>query len=67
MMSKRKILIITERRANYSRFKPIINLIKKSKRLSYELIVTGSHLQKKHGLTINEIKKDNIKIHYQYS
>ena len=64
-MSKKKILIITERRADYSRFKPIINLIKKSKRLSYELIVTGSHLLKKHGLTVKEIKKDNIKIHYQ--
>ena len=64
-MLKRKILIITERRADYSRFKPIINLIKKSKRLSYELIVTGSHLLKKHGFTIREIKKDNIKIHYQ--
>jgi len=64
-MLKRKILIITERRADYSRFKPIINLIKKSKKLSYELIVTGSHLLKKHGFTIQEIKKDNIKIHYQ--
>lgn len=64
-MLKRKILIITERRADYSRFKPIINLIKKSKRLSYELIVTGSHLLKKHGFTIQEIEKDNIKIHYQ--
>ena len=64
-MLRRKILIITERRADYSRFKPIINLIKKSKRLSYELIVTGSHLLKKHGFTIKEIKKDNIKIHYQ--
>ena len=64
-MLKRKILIITERRADYSRFKPIINLIKKSKRLSYELIVTGSHLLKKHGFTIKEIKKDNIKIHFQ--
>jgi UDP-hydrolysing UDP-N-acetyl-D-glucosamine 2-epimerase len=64
-MLKKKILIITERRADYSRFKPIINLIKKSKKLSYELIVTGSHLLKKHGFTIQEIKKDNIKIHYQ--
>lgn len=64
-MLRRKILIITERRADYSRFKPIINLIKKSKRLSYELIVTGSHLLKRHGFTIKEIKKDNIKIHYQ--
>ena len=51
---------MTERRADYSRFKPILNLIKKSKRLNYVLIVTGSHLLKKHGLTINEIKKDLI-------
>lgn len=64
-MFKRRVLIITERRADYSRFKPIINLIKKSKKLDYELIVTGSHLLKKHGYTINEIKKDNIKINYK--
>lgn len=64
-MFKRKVLIITERRADYSRFKPIINLIKKSKKLNYELIVTGSHLLKKHGFTINWIKKDNIKTHYK--
>ena len=64
-MFKRKVLIITERRADYSRFKPIINLIKKSKKLNYELIVTGSHLLKKHGFTINEIKKDNIRINYK--
>jgi UDP-hydrolysing UDP-N-acetyl-D-glucosamine 2-epimerase len=64
-MFKRKVLIITERRADYSRFKPIINLIKKSKKLDYDLIVTGSHLLKKHGSTINEIKKDNIKINYK--
>jgi len=64
-MFKRKVLIITERRADYSRFKPIINLIKKSKKLDYELIVTGSHLLKKHGSTINEIKKDNIRINYK--
>jgi UDP-hydrolysing UDP-N-acetyl-D-glucosamine 2-epimerase len=63
--NKRKILIITERRADYSRFKPILDVIKKSKDLEYELIVTGSHLLKKHGYTINEIKKDNFKIHYQ--
>lgn len=64
-MFKRKVLLITERRADYSRFKPIINLIKKSKNLDYDLIVTGSHLLKKHGSTINEIKKDNIRINYK--
>lgn len=64
-MYKRKILIITERRADYSRFKPILNIMNQSKNLEYELIVTGSHLLKKHGYTINEIKKDNFKINYK--
>jgi GDP/UDP-N,N'-diacetylbacillosamine 2-epimerase (hydrolysing) len=64
-MFKKKILMISERRADYSRFKPIINAIKKSKILNYELIVTGSHLLKKHGYTINEIKKDKIRVDYK--
>jgi UDP-hydrolysing UDP-N-acetyl-D-glucosamine 2-epimerase len=64
-MFKRKILIITERRADYSRFKPILSIISKSKNLKYDLIVTGSHLLKRHGYTINEIKKDNFKINYK--
>ena len=58
----RKILLITERRADYSRFKPILNLIKEDKDLDYDLIVTGLHLKKEHGYTINEIKKDGFKI-----
>jgi GDP/UDP-N,N'-diacetylbacillosamine 2-epimerase (hydrolysing) len=63
---KKKILIVTERRADYSKFNPILDEIKKSKSLSYVLIVTGSHLLKKHGYTINEIKKDGFKISDQF-
>jgi len=59
---KKKILIITERRADYSKLRPIIELIAKSSKLDYNLIVTGSHLLKKYGYTINEIKKDGFKI-----
>ena len=58
----KKILIITERRADFSRFKPIIKLIQKDKKLDYNLIVTGLHLVKEHGFTINEIKKEKFKI-----
>lgn len=65
MMSKRKILLITERRADYSRFKPILKLINKSKYLRYILVVTGTHLLKNHGKTINEIKKDKFRIDYK--
>jgi len=58
----RKILIVTERRADYSRFKPILNLIEKSKELDYHLVVTGIHLLEKYGNTIEEIKSDGFKI-----
>ena len=64
-MFKKKILIITERRADYSRFKPILNIIKKEKQYNYTLIVTGSHLLKSHGYTIKDIKKDNFKTQYK--
>jgi GDP/UDP-N,N'-diacetylbacillosamine 2-epimerase (hydrolysing) len=59
---KRKILIVTERRADYSKFRPIIYEIKNSKKLDYQLIVTGSHLLKEHGKTIRDIQKDGFRI-----
>jgi len=59
---KKKILIVTERRADYSKFRPVLQEIKKSPKLDYFLVVTGSHLLKEHGYTINEIKKDGFKI-----
>ncbi len=62
----RKISIITERRADYSRFLPIIKEIESDNDLDYSLIVTGNHLMEKHGYTVNEIKKDNIKIDYTF-
>ena len=59
---KKKIFVVTERRADYSKFKPVLNEIKKSKNLEYFLVVTGSHLLKTNGMTINEIKNDGFKI-----
>ena len=59
---KRNIFIITERRADYSRFKPILELIQKDPLLDYDLVVTGLHLKKENGYTINEIKSDGFKI-----
>ena len=62
MSKKIKIALITERRADYSRFKPILKKIKKEKYIDYHLIVTGLHLLKENGETIKEIKKDGFKI-----
>ena len=64
---KKKILIVTERRADYSKFRPILKEIQKSKKLDYYLVVTGSHLLKEYGLTINEIKNDGFKISKKFS
>lgn len=59
---KKKIFVVTERRADYSKFRPILEEIKKSHKLEYYLIVTGSHILPEHGNTIKEIKKDGFKI-----
>jgi len=62
MSKKTRILLITERRADYSRFKPLLKLMKYDLKIDYKIVVTGSHLLKSHGYTINEIKKDKFKI-----
>src|SRR3989344_962091 len=58
----RTILLITERRADYSRFKPIIDKIIKEPELDYQLIVTGMHLLKKYGRSLDLIEKDGLAI-----
>ena len=58
----RKIFLITERRADYSRFKPILDIIKNDPELEYDLVVTGMHLKEEHGMTINEIIKDGFEM-----
>ena len=61
-MKKRKITVTTGARADYGLLRPILSEISSSKNLDLFLIVTGMHLSKKYGLTINEIKKDGFKI-----
>ncbi|MBI4118602.1 MAG: UDP-N-acetylglucosamine 2-epimerase (hydrolyzing) [Parcubacteria group bacterium] len=58
----RKILFVTERRADYSRFKPIIDKIIQDPDLDYYLIVTGIHLLEEYGRSIDLIKKDGLRI-----
>jgi len=58
----KKICVVTGSRADYGLLKNLLFLIKKEKSLSLQLIVTGSHLSKKHGNTFKEIVKDKFKI-----
>lgn len=64
---KKKILFVTERRADYSKLRPVIKAVKESNKFDYYLVVTGSHLLRKYGYTINEIKKDGFKIYKKFN
>jgi len=59
-MKKKRILLITERRADYSRIKPILNGLRDNDFFEYKLIVTGMHLLKEYGYTIKEIINDGF-------
>jgi len=58
---KRRILVTTGTRAEYGILRPLLFGLN-NKKIELFLVVTGTHLSKKHGYTINEIKKDGFKI-----
>ena len=60
----KKIFIVTSNRADYGLMSHLIYLLKKDKGIKFKLVVTGSHLEKKYGYTLNEIKKDKINVDY---
>lgn len=59
---KRKICFITGSRAEYGLLRKLIIMSQEDKLVNTQIIVTGSHLSKKHGYTFKEIEKDDIKI-----
>ena len=65
---KKKIVFLTSTRADYGKLKPLILIIKKSKKFEPIIIATGMHMQRRYGYTFDQIKKDfvNIKI-YKFS
>jgi len=60
MNEKRKVCVITGSRAEYGLLSPLIDLIGESDHLLLQLVVTGTHLSKKHGATYNEIEDDGF-------
>ncbi len=59
---KRKVLVFTGNRAEYGLQLPVIKSLQNSKKVKCKVMVSGSHLDKRFGNTINEIKKDKLKI-----
>jgi GDP/UDP-N,N'-diacetylbacillosamine 2-epimerase (hydrolysing) len=58
----RKVFIVVERRADYSRYKPILEKMVKDPFFEIYLVVTGICLLEEHGSDINYIEQDGFKI-----
>lgn len=58
----RKIFIVVERRADYSRFKPILEELRKDAFFNIHLVVTGLCLLPDHGKDVEKIINDGFKI-----
>ena len=57
-----KITVFTGTRADYGLLKPLLRGIKTSSNLTLQVIVTGMHLSKEFGYTVDEIVEDGFKI-----
>ena len=62
----KKISIIIINRSNYARLKPVLEELKKSKKLKLSLIAGSSSILSKYGNVAEEIKKDKYKINYEF-
>ena len=60
-MKKLNIVFFSANRAEYSLIYPFLKIFLKHKMFNVELVVAGSHFSNKFGLSVEEIKKDNIK------
>lgn len=57
-----KVFLLTSTRADFGLLSNLIFEIKKYKKFELKVIVTGSHLSKKHGFSFKEIKKKKINV-----
>tara|TARA_B110000259_G_C14033035_1_gene407668 strand:+ start:3107 stop:4327 length:1221 start_codon:yes stop_codon:yes gene_type:complete len=61
-MKKRIIAVFTGNRAEYGLQFPILKAISEHPNLEYRLIVSGAHLDKNFGETLEEIERDGFKV-----
>tara|TARA_Y100001958_G_C21248319_1_gene580871 strand:- start:8510 stop:9718 length:1209 start_codon:yes stop_codon:yes gene_type:complete len=57
--------VVTGSRAEYGLLYWLLRNIKKEEKYNLQLVVTGGHLSRQHGLTYKIIEKDNFKIDYK--
>lgn len=61
-MSKKKISVVTATRAEYGILKPLIRRLFAEDAWQTQLLVTGTHLEKQYGSTVQEIEADSFPI-----
>lgn len=61
-MSKRKVMVMTASRADYSRYRSILFEIEKLPGLELQLVVAGAHLLERFGLSVRDIENDGFEI-----
>jgi len=61
----RKICVVTNSRADYSRFKTLLESLKKRKDVELQLFVIGAHLLSTYGNTVKEIERDGFTVTYK--
>ena len=61
--NKKIFCVVTSSRAEFGILRNLLLELKNNSSIAMKLIVTGSHLSKKHGFTIKEIVKSNLNIY----
>ena len=61
----KNIVVVTGSRADYGLLKRLMKLIDSDPEMKLQIIVTGSHLSSKHGLTYKEIEEDGFLIGFK--
>ncbi len=62
----KKISVVIINRSNYARLKPLLNQIKKSKKLKLSIITGSSSILSKYGDASDQIKRDGFKIDFEF-
>jgi len=58
----KKICVVTSTRADYGLLKPVVDKLNTKPDIEVLLVVTGTHLSKSHGMTVNAIEEDGLNI-----
>ena len=56
----KKIAVVTATRAEYGILRPLILKLRDDAEIDLQVLVTGTHLEEKYGMTKNEILKDEF-------